>query len=196
MQDQPYEGQVALAPRIYEYVLAGLLLALGSGAAIAYHIYYGFVTEEISRNRAYWGIGLPFVGLAAGLYIFAYGWQRGDVAKAIRMSMWLSLGAIGIIAAVLGTLAIKRNARGGGSFFALGMPMRRRRSGLFWGNSNDNYGSPWPGGGMFGDNQGDSPQSSPDLLTVHCRNCGEMFVPQPPKAICPSCGYSAIANAS
>ncbi len=176
-------------------MLAGLLLAGGAGAAIGYHVYYGFVTEEIGRERAYWGIGLPFVGLAAGIYIFAYGWQRGDIAKALRMSMWLSLGFVGIIAALLGALAVKRDPDGAGrSFFRFGMPQRQRRSGLTIGDSDDNYEYTWAGG-SFGGSEDDAPQQSPGMLTVHCRNCGDMFIPQPPKALCPNCGYSAIGKA-
>jgi hypothetical protein len=195
MNGQDYAASGQLAPRIYEYVLAGLLLAVAAGAVLGYHVYHGFVTGEVARERAYWGIGLPFAGVAAGLYIFAYGWQRGDVAKAIRMSMWLSLGAVGVLAAVLGGLALSR-AR----FGALGIgraPHGRRRSGWFFGNNYDGDHDDLPmfDGPIFGGVRDEPQDRGPELLTVHCRNCGEMFTPQPPRALCPSCGHSAIGRA-
>ena len=196
MNEGQVQGRSVLAPRIYEYVLAGLLLTGGAGAAIGYHVYYGFVAEEISRDRAYWGIGLPFVGLVAGIYLFAYGWQRGDVEKAVRMSMWLTLGALGIIVAVLGALAVKRSARnvgGGSSFFLFGSTRRRRRSGFSFGWGGDQYDDEYGLGGTLFDNQYED--SAPETLEVHCRKCGGLFIPQPPRALCPNCGFSALDKA-
>jgi hypothetical protein len=155
-----------MAPRIYEYVLAGLLLAVAAGGLVGYHVYHGFVTEDIGRSRAYWGIGLAFVGVATGVYIFAYGWQRGDVAKALRMSMWL------------------------------GLSYPSRKSGWQFGDPDEDYeyGPSWFGATLFGDDG--PPPSEPQELTVHCRNCGDLFTPQPQDARCPNCGYSAIRRAS
>jgi len=195
MNDSAYDPYAE--PRIYEYVLAGLLLAVAAGALVGYHVYHGFVTEEIARDRAYWGIGLPFVGVAAGLYIFAYGWQRGDVGKALRMSMWLSLGAVAVIVAVLGALALKRSGRIGLPGFVRG-PYRRRRSGWYFGRSYDEgpYDDrPMFGGPIFGGGTAEAVDRGPEVLTVHCRNCGEMFTPQPPRALCPHCGHSTIGRA-
>ena len=178
-----------LMPRIYEYVLAGLLLAVSCGGVMGYHVYHGFITEEIARDRAYWGIGLPFVGLAAGIYIFSYGWQRGEIEKAVRMSMWLTLGAAGIIAAVLGALALRRSAgKGGLGFF--GGSHRSQRSGWYFGDEDeeyDEYADPRP---IFA-------RRSPGMagtIEVHCTKCGELFVPQAPGGYCPRCGHSAIGR--
>jgi hypothetical protein len=193
-QDLPVQSPIQqLEPRIYEYILAGLLLAAGAGAAMGYYIYHGFITNEIAHDRAYWGIGLPFVGVAAGIYIFAYGWQRGDVAKAVRMSMWLSLGVVGIIAAVLGVLALKRSTRipGFGILGFGGRSYRNRRSGWYFGSGNDDdydeYNYPRP---IFART---SPASAGGI-EIHCTNCGELFVPVAPGAYCPKCGHSAIGR--
>jgi hypothetical protein len=196
-EERSFSGTGALLPRIYEYVLAGLLLAISCGGVMGYHVYHGFITEEIARDRAYWGIGLPFIGLAAGIYIFSYGWQRGDIEKAVRMSMWLTLGAVGIIAAVLGALALRRSAGRGGGIgflgFGNGSYRRRRRSGWYFGTGYDDdyeydeYNDPRP---IFG-------RTSPGRagsIEIHCTKCGEMFVPQAPGGYCPRCGHSAIGR--
>lgn len=180
-----------LPPRIWEYVLAGLLLALSTGAVLAFHVYHGFVTEEIARGRAYWGIGLPFVGVATGVYIFSYGWQRGDVEKAVRMSIWLSLGVLGIVAAVVGALALRRSVRSS-SFNLPGLGYGRRGRGSGWrfggsdGDQYDEYNDPRP---IFARSS-----DGGSGLEIHCTNCGELFVPQAPGAYCPRCGHSAIGR--
>jgi len=202
MNEQNYPATSQLAPRIYEYVLAGLLLAVSAGGVVGYHVYHGFITEEIARDRAYWGIGLPFIGVVAGVYIYAYGWQRGDVEKAIRMSMWLSLGVLGIIAAVLGTLSLKRSARFGG--IGLGFPgfgrssyRRRPRSGWYAGSGYDDYNDDPPlfGGSIFGGDR-DEASGRAGSIEIHCVRCGEMFVPHAPGGYCPRCGHSAIGRPS
>jgi hypothetical protein len=195
MNEERIRRRSALAPRLYEYVLAGLLLFAAAGAVLGYYVYHGFVTEEIARDRAYWGVGLPFVGVAAGLYIFAYGWQRGDVAKAVRMWMWLSLGAVAVLAAILGGLALRRSRFGPLGFGR--RSYRRHRSGWLFGNSYDDYDDgPFLLGGTFSRGGEDPPYDpGPDILTVHCRNCGEVFTPQPPRGLCPHCGHSAIGRA-
>lgn len=199
MNEQPYYATGALPPRLYEYMLAGLLLFAGATAVTGYHVYHGFVTEEMARDRAYWGIGLPFVGVASGLYLFALGWQRGDVVKALRMSLWLSLGALGVIVAVLGVLAIKRHWRfGARALFSRRRGFRRRRSGWSFGGSDDGHDDgyyeddiPVFDPTIYSDRTLDP---GPEILTVHCRNCGDMFTPVPPRALCPHCGHSAIAG--
>jgi hypothetical protein len=149
----------------------------------------------MARDRAYWGIGLPFVGVASGLYLFALGWQRGEVVKALRMSLWLSLGALGVIVAVLGVLAIKRHWRfGARAVFSRRRGFPRRRSGWSFGGSDDGYYEddiPVFDPTIYSDRTLDP---GPEVLTVHCRNCGDMFTPVPPRALCPHCGHSAIAG--
>jgi hypothetical protein len=196
MNDPSYAADGRLPPRLYEYMLAGLLLFAGAAAVTGYHVYHGFVTEEMARDRAYWGIGLPFVGVASGIYLFALGWQRGDVGSALRMSLWLSLGALGIIIAVLGALALKRQL----GAFAHHNGARRRSPGLWrsgWalGGSDDGYyeDSYMPGEVLFGKDE-ERRDPGPDPLTVHCRTCGELFTPSPPRAACPYCGQDALAG--
>jgi hypothetical protein len=196
MDDTAYLPDGRLPPRLYEYMLAGLLLFAGAAAVTGYHVYHGFVTEEMARERAYWGIGLPFVAVASGIYLFALGWQRGDVVRALRMSLWLSLGALGVIVAVLGVLAVKRHVRGLPGR-ALGARRSRGpwRSGWMFGGSDDGYYDEpsMPGDVLFGG--GDERRDpGPDVLTIHCRGCGEMFTPAPPRGACPYCGFSAVAG--
>ena len=184
--NENYASHAGLTPRIYEYVLAGLILALTGAALVGYHVYHGFVTREIERDLAYWGIGLPFIGVAAGLYIFAYGWQRGDVEKAVRMSMWLTLGAVAIIAAVFGALALKRVVRTGGLGF-LGMSGRRRRRSSGWYVGTEDYDDSRP---IFARRT----PGTPGGIEVHCTKCGQLFIPQAPGGYCPACGHSAIGR--
>ena len=189
MNEQSYPVASQLAPRIYEYVLAGLLLAVSAGGVVGYHVYHGFVTEEIARERAYWGIGLPFIGVAAGVWIFSYGWQRGDVEKAVRMAMWLTLGAAAIIAVVLGTLALKRV--GGKGLGFLGGSKSVARSGWYFGDADESTGE------NYEDARPIFARRSPGMqagIEVHCTRCGEMFVPQAPGGYCPACGHSSIGR--
>src|SRR5690606_24878098 len=175
MNEQTYLAPGELPPRIYEYVLAGLLLAGMAAAVTGYHAYHGFVTEEIARDRAYWGIGLPFIGLAGGLYLFSYGWQRGDVEKAARMAMWLTLGAAAFIAVVIGTLALKRSLKTGKGLGLLGFGSSGDddRDGWYAGNGTENYRDSRP---IFA-------RRTPGMtggIEIHCTHCGDMFVPQAP----------------
>ena len=186
-----FETPGLMPPRIWEYVLAGLLLAGCTGAVLGYYAYHGFVTEEIALDKAYWGIGLPFVGVALGVYIFSYGWQRGDIDKAVRMSMFLTLGVLGIVAAVVGTLALKRSIRTGGLRLpGFGYATRRRRSGWHFGGDDDDYdeyNDPRPIFARASHQQAGG-------IEIHCTKCGELFLPQAPGAYCPRCGHSAIGR--
>ena len=188
MNEPAYTSPSQLAPRIYEYVLAGLILTLTGAGLVGYHVYHGFVTLEIERELAYWGMGLPFIGVAAGLYVFSYGWQRGDVEKAVRMSMWLTLGAVAIIAAVLGALALKRIVRSGvPGGIRLGGSVRGRSGWYAGSDTHDQYDDSRP---LFA-------RRTPGVaagIEIHCTKCGELFIPQAPGAYCPACGHSAVGR--
>ena len=102
---------------------------------------------------------------------------------------------VGIIATVLGVMALKRSSPRIGGFGFLGgiggRSYRRRRSGWFFGSSyNDDYNEyndPRP---IFA--RGSS--GSAGGIEIHCTNCGELFVPQAPGGYCPKCGHSAIGR--
>jgi hypothetical protein len=190
MNERSFEAAGGLAPRLYEYVLAGLVLTIGAGAATAYHVYHGFVTESMAREQAYWGIGLPFVGVVSGVFLFAFGWQRGDIERAVRMSMWLTLGAIGVLVAVLGVLSLKRSGSARRALLRFGQPERPQRQGWHFGEHGDEE----PEAPAPPQVWGSASWGTGDELTRHCRHCGEMFVPQPPRALCPSCGTSTFSR--
>jgi hypothetical protein len=212
MATQPVETPVQhgapLPERLYDYVLLGAIIAVAAGGAIVYFGYHGWVSQDIAKDWAYAGIGFPFLGLSVGLFIFSYGWQCGDVARAIRMTFWLCLGALALIVAALALLSVFKGRKSsggdeaegesgsdsGGSSLLGGFIGHAFNDDAYLGNGSYNN-----GGSLFGGGFGSSPPAEPQFrpneqLAIHCLYCGERYVPSPPKAICPHCGHSAFAG--
>ena len=210
----PTLNQAPPPERLYEYVLLGMIIVAAMATAIGYFAYHGWFTQDVSKNTAYFGIGFPFLGLSGGLFAFSYGWQRGDIAKAIRMTFWLCLGSMALIAAGIALLTILRG--GGGASSEEGETEGRAAAGSSHGgvlgglmghafNDSDyvsgSASNGWSLGGTVLGRPFGNPQQPPaqrvtpdEPIVIHCLHCGERYVPAPPRAICPYCGASAFAS--
>ncbi len=212
----PTLNQAPPPERLYEYVLLGMIIVAAMATTIGYFAYHGWFTQDVSKNTASYGIGLPFLGLAAGLFAFSYGWQRGDMSKAVRMTFWLCLGSMALIAGAIAVLALLRGGGGGasseeaeGEGEAASSSSHSGVIGGLMGHAFDesdyvggsaSRGWSFGGGTVFGRPFG-NPSQLPaqsvhpnEPLVIHCPHCGERYVPTPPKAICPYCGASAFAS--
>ena len=207
-------NQAPPAERLYEYVLLGMIIVAAMATAIGYFAYHGWFSQDISKNTAYFGIGFPFLGLSAGLFAFSYGWQRGDMSRAIRMTFWLCLGSMALIAAGIALMTILRGGGGGSSEeseaegeAASGSSHDSIIGGLVGHAFNDSeyaagsasngwsFGGTVPGHPFGNPQQASAPRVNPDEpIVIHCPHCGERYAPTPSRAICPYCGASAFAG--
>ena len=213
--ETPPPGGVNQAPppeRLYEYVLLGMIVVAAMATTIGYFAYHGWFTQDVSKNTAYFGIGFPFLGLSGGLFAFSYGWQRGDMSRAIRMTFWLCLGSMALIAAGIALLTILRGGGAGAAEEGTAEDEAASTSshsgviGGLLGHAFDDseylgrQSTGWSFGGTvpgrpFGNPQATTPSVRPDEpIVIHCMHCGERYVPKPPHAICPYCGASAFAS--
>ena len=195
-------------PRRYDYVLLGMVLVTAMAGTVLYFAYHGWYTQDIPKGTAYYGIGLPYLGLAAGLFSFSFGWQRGDMPRTIRMTFWLCVASAALIAAIILLFMLLRGSRaataaidaesdaapGGHSSGATGILGHAFDDSDYFGRGGS---TGWSfGGGVLGSPAGGGQQAvdSDRPLVIHCLHCGERYVPAPPKAICPYCGASAFAS--
>src|SRR5688572_7330333 len=109
----PLATSVALEERPFLPLTLGAILAGGSLAALAYFAYHGWYVEDISKDLAYAGIGVPFTLFALGVYLFAYAWERRDVARALRLTLIICVVSVVAIAAAIVILALLAKAKGG-----------------------------------------------------------------------------------
>lgn len=195
-------------PRLYEYVLLGMLLVVAMAVTIGYFAYHGWFTQDVAKSTAYYGIGLPYLGLSGGLFSFSYGWQRGDMARAVRMTFWLCLVSMALIAMVILLLVLLRGGRAPTDEAEAGEESAASAShgsgiGGLLGHAFDDSdyllgrgSTGWPFGGSVLGQSGSGQQQVEDNqpLVIHCLHCGERYIPAPPKAICPYCGASAFAS--
>jgi hypothetical protein len=169
----------------------GGAVALGTLAAVLAIVYKTWYAQEMAEDTAILISGFLFFIYTGGVYIFCYGWARGDTGRAVRLTavvVLLSAVAVLIAALVLAILSKARggtssssDAAGGGRELDLEMPLR------VLGSYVDD------GSVSFEDER--KKQDESDLFTVTCGNCGERFIPIPPKALCPTCGWAAVTVA-
>jgi hypothetical protein len=189
----PAEPQAGAPGRFWEHVLGGVVLAAASFAVVLYSAYHGWVTADLSHDWAYAGVGFGFVFFAFGAFVFAFGWESGDMARSVRLAFFICLVMLATIIALLILLKSKGTAAK-----AAGDVGSAAASG-----GGDGY-SPMPlvqaVGSMFLDD--DDRQRKADremaelpqtLFQIKCRGCSSSFAPVPPAAKCPYCGEEALA---
>lgn len=106
------------APRPMNLLVVGGLAAGLSLAFIIYVIYRTFLAEDISRGTG--GILLGMFGpiYVAGIYGFAYGWERGNVGKAVRLTaivVGITVAFVVILAVVFVMIAASSKKSGSSS---------------------------------------------------------------------------------
>ena len=177
--------------RRLDLLMLGGAVALGALAAVLAIVYKAWYAQELAENTAILMSGFLFFIYTGGVYIFCYGWERGDVGRAVRLTaVVVLLSAVAVLATALvlsilskskGGASSDNDAGGGARDLDMGMPLR------VLGSYVDD------GSVRFEDER--KKQDESDLFTVTCGNCQERFIPIPPRALCPKCGWAAVTVA-
>jgi hypothetical protein len=172
----------------------GLAVAAIAFAIIAMIAYKTFYSHSVSENTGIFFLGLAFFPYTGGVFLFAYSWERGDIAKALRLTLIVAvisvvaLAAFAFILALLSRSKDAAKAATGGSGAGWSLPGYPDNSMLDMGG---------PIGavlGLIGTAQHKSRDRAVELQ-IGCERCGLSYVPVPPKAACPACGWEAVSAA-
>jgi len=186
----PVEGEdrVLVPGRFWEHVLGGVVLAVVSFAIVLYSGYHGFVVNDLSSDWAYAGVGFGFMFFALGAFVFAFGWESGDMEKSVRLTFFICVVMFATIVALLILVKSKGTAaKAAGDVGAAAA-------------SSDGY-NPFPVleavGSMLMPGEEEPAAKVADvpetLFQITCRGCGAKFAPAPPAAKCPFCNEPALA---
>ena len=187
--------------RPFTYLASGALLALVSAALIVYVVYHGWLAQDIAKDWAYAGIGFPFLAYAAGVFLFSYGWERRDAARALRLTAIVCvLSVVAIFAAIIILAALAKSkgsaASAAGSAAAstdsedgsiLPVPLVRAVGSILGDELEARAYSDGAGGSVD-----DAAPLEERPFTIRCLRCGSRFAPVPPRAVCPDCGEAAL----
>jgi len=179
--------------RPLDMLMTGGAVAMGALAAVLAIVYRTWYLHEMDEDLAILVSGFLFFVYTAGIYVFCYGWERGDVAKAVRMTVIVVLlSAVAVLVAALALAILSRTkggagsaagaAGGGGEGMNLAVPLRV-------------IGSYLDDGTVRLDDGEREEREESELRTVACERCSQRFIPLPPKATCPDCGWAAVTVA-
>ena len=182
--------------RPLDLLMTGGFLALGTMTGIVAIVYKTWRLHEMSENTSILIIGLLFFVYTGGVWVFSYGWERGDPAKAIRLTVVIVvLSAVAVLIALV-AMSILSRAKGGasgGDETGAGDSGGAEVLGIRIAPVLRTAGSYVEDGRL----QAEAPdESDSELSTVRCEQCGERFIPVPPKALCPFCGWAAVTTAA
>ena len=104
------EDQVLGAGRFWEHILGGVVLAVVSFAIVLYSAYHGWVAADLSSDWAYAGVGFGFMFFALGAFVFSFGWEAGDMEKAVRLTFFICVVMLATVVALLVLLKSKGTA--------------------------------------------------------------------------------------
>jgi hypothetical protein len=193
------------AERPLEYLLVGAVIALVAFGFIGYVVYHGWFVGDISKDWAYAGIGFPYVALMAGVYLFSYGWTRGDHEKALKLTFMIGLALLAVIAAAVVLLALLSKAKGSSSSSGRAAAAGESLAGSEASDHGDVHLGPFVRavGSMLDGNldarsrsrSAEEPAEPADGqgFTIGCQQCQRRFTPAPPRAVCPHCGHAALS---
>lgn len=183
-----YDADPSTTGRPLMVLLGGASLALLALAFIIMAIYRTWILEENSPESAYPAISLLFLAHMAGVYVFAYGYELYDVAKALRLTLVISVVSFGAITAVLGAILlltrVKESATAATSLIDPDEPLR------FAGDAGAMFPFSAPVTPSLGRFEARSEPSQPFSIT--CIGCQRAFEPAPPRAVCPNCGRENV----
>ena len=174
--------------RMLELVAGGMVLAVVSFAVVLYAAYHGWYAQDLSRDWAYAGVGYGFLLYSLGAFIFAYGWQGGDVMKAARLGFFICAATLVAIIALVMLLKLRADAaaKGAGAVAAGsqanfdGVALLHTAGSVLIPAHEDEAEPKLPrDGGLF---------------QMLCAGCGASFAPAPPSARCPHCGTAALSS--
>ena len=191
---QPTSGILDQTRRVIDYRDDGsrpgrpLGLLIGGGAvalvsmalmlSLAYQTWY---LGEIDTDRGYFGVSFLFAIYVFGLFLFCYGFHTYDAAKALKLTLILTVVSVVALLFIVAVFAALAKLKAVGSF---GDPAS---------GAGDRTG-PYAlslGGLLMGEEAPATGEPESDLFLIHCQGCGAGFIPIPPAAICPECGRAA-----
>ncbi len=184
------ETDEILAPgRFWEHVLGGVVLAVVSFAVVLYAAYHGWVVSDLSSDWAYTGVGFGFMFFALGAFVFAFGWEAGDMEKSVRLTFFICVVMLATIVALLillkskGTAAKAAGDVGSAAASSDGynlLPVLNEVGSMFAEDADEESAK----------TVAEMPET---LFQIKCRGCGARFAPAPPDAKCPFCNEAALA---
>jgi hypothetical protein len=179
--------------RPLELLVLGGAVALATLLAVLVIVYKAWYAQEMAENTATLICGFLFFVYTGGVYIFCYGWERADVGKAVRLTVvvvLLTAVAVLIVALVLAVLSKSKGAVSKASETADGEGENVIDLGLL-----RVVGSYVEDGSVDLDRARQEPETQSDLFTITCWQCNQDFIPLPPNAACPNCGWTAVTVA-
>ncbi len=173
--------------RPLDLLLEGGAVALGTMGAILVLAYKCWYADQIAENTAVLLIGFLFFIYTGGVWIFSYGWCKRDQAKAMRLTAVIVVFSAVAVLIVGVALSMLRSAPAAGE----------EEEATSAGGGAGNLGGVLRTAASYVDDGAlhlvhDEARS--ELNSVACEHCGEHFIPLPPKALCPFCGWSAVAE--
>jgi hypothetical protein len=164
-------------------LLAGAAVSLGTLAGVLLIAYKAWYAGQVGEDRAAIIVSLLSLVYAGGAYIFAYAWERGDQVKALRLTLVILVGSVAAVLVAAAAMSLLSRARGGSALLEDRSPLGP--SGLA--RAAASYVE-----------QGRvqlEPEAAPsELMTITCEKCGQAFIPLPPRALCPFCGWAALST--
>ncbi len=183
-----YDADPARPGRPLMVLLGGASLALLALSFIVMAIYRTWVLEENSPQSAYPTLSLLFLAHMAGVYLFAYGYELYDRAKALRLTLVISVVSFGAITAVLAAIMLMMRAKDGttdiASLLEPDEPLRLA------GDAAVLYPFTAPVTPSLG--RFDTAPGPAQPYAIKCIGCRHSFEPAPPRAICPICGRENV----
>jgi hypothetical protein len=187
-QDAAVEG------RPLYLLLGGAAVAVVSLAFIGMLAYRTWYEHSIDPDRAYFGISLLFAFYVGGIFLFCYAYELYDTGKALRLTIiaaFISVVGLALIIFALSSLAKLKGLPGVATGAAEGADSLQDGSmfnvlaGIAGGREAERR-----SGSRF------DPYTRPEdqPFIINCRQCGEMFSPAPPKAVCPHCGVASLPS--
>jgi hypothetical protein len=195
--DEPVSRPGTRPDRPLELLVLGGVLAAGTLLAVLVIAYKAWYVQELSENTAIFISGFLFFIYTGGVYIFCHGWERGDTGKAVRLTVIVVvLSAVAVLIAAV-AFAVLSKAKGGVAEAA--------------GDAADGAGDEGGKGVNLGllrvigsyvedgsfdmEAAREEPRPRSDLFTITCWKCNQDFIPVPPRAVCPNCGWTAVTVA-
>lgn len=181
-------AEVLRPGRMLEYVAGGLVLATVSFAVVVYAAYHGWYAHDLPRDWAYAGVGYGFGCYAVGAFVFSYGWQGGDMVKALRLTFFICASTLVLIVALVMLLKARAEAaaKSAGAVAAAG---KADFDGVALLQSAGSMLIP----GAEEEDEGEKLSRDSGPFQIICSACGLSFAPAPPRAECPHCHTPALS---
>jgi hypothetical protein len=172
-----FEDDGASASRPLLCLVGGGALVLVSALLIAFIAYETTYLHRAGESGTIFWLGLAFFPYALGVFVFSLGYELGEPGRALRLTLLILVFSVVVVVAA-GVVLLLLSPAGGGEAVLTAHGAQRGRGGLTLASE-------------FGPSS-DKDELASQTFTVTCERCGEMFIPLPPDAICPACGWKAV----